>query len=78
MKTDCTRETGGCSLADLAKKFEEIFTQTPGGEEQLKQLLDRKNLASVYPYVEFLIHNLYENGYIYKCGVDRYCVVNSR
>jgi DNA replicative helicase MCM subunit Mcm2 (Cdc46/Mcm family) len=78
MKTDCTKETGGCSLADLARKFEEIFTQTPNGEEQLKQLLDKKNLASVNTYVEFLLHNLYENGYIYKCGVDRYCVVNSR
>jgi len=78
MKTDCTKETGGCSLADLAKKFEEIFNQTPGGEEQLKQLLDKKNLASVNTYVEFLLHNLYENGYIYKCGVDKYCVVNSR
>ncbi len=78
MKTDCTKETGGCSLADLARKFEEIFNQTPGGEEQLKQLLSRKNLASVNTYVEFLLHNLYENGYIYKCGVDKYCVVNSR
>jgi DNA replicative helicase MCM subunit Mcm2 (Cdc46/Mcm family) len=78
MKTDCTKETGGCSLADLAKKFEEIFNQTPNGEEQLQQLLSRKNLASVNTYVEFLLHNLYENGYIYKCGVDKYCVVNSR
>ncbi len=78
MKTDCTKETGGCSLADLARKFEEIFNQTPGGEEQLKQLLSRKNLVSVNTYVEFLLHNLYENGYIYKCGVDKYCVVNSR
>ncbi len=78
MKTDCTKETGGCSLADLARKFEEIFNQTPGGEEQLKQLLSKKNLASVNTYVEFLLHNLYENGYIYKCGVDKYCVVNSR
>jgi len=78
MKTDCTKETGGCSLADLARKFEEIFNQIPGGEEQLKQLLDRKNLASVNTYVEFLLHNLYENGFIYKCGVDRYCVVNQR
>jgi DNA replicative helicase MCM subunit Mcm2 (Cdc46/Mcm family) len=78
MKTDCTKETGGCSLADLARKFEEIFNQTPGGEEQLKQLLDKKNLVSINTYVEFLIHNLYENGYIYKCGVDKYCVVNSQ
>ena len=78
MKTDCIKETGGCSLADLARKFEEIFNQTPGGEEQLQQLLSRKNLASVNTYVEFLVHNLYENGYIYKCGVDKYCVVNSR
>ncbi len=78
MKTDCTRETGGCSLADLARKFEEVFTQIPGGEEELKRLLDKKGLGSVNTYVEFLIHNLYENGFIYKCGVDRYCVVNSR
>jgi DNA replicative helicase MCM subunit Mcm2 (Cdc46/Mcm family) len=78
MKTDCTKETGGCSLADLARKFEEIFNQTPGGEDQLQQLLSRKNLVSVNTYVEFLLHNLYENGFIYKCGVDRYCVVNQR
>jgi DNA replicative helicase MCM subunit Mcm2 (Cdc46/Mcm family) len=78
MKTDCTKETGGCSLADLARKFEEIFNQTPGGEDQLQQLLSKKNLVSVNTYVEFLLHNLYENGYIYKCGVDRYCVVNQR
>jgi len=78
MKTDCTKETGGCSLADLARKFEEIFNQTPGGEDQLQQLLSKKNLVSVNTYVEFLLHNLYENGFIYKCGVDRYCVVNQR
>ena len=78
MKTDCIKETGGCSLADLARKFEELFNQTPGGEEQLQKLLDRKGLASVNTYVEFLIHNLYNEGFIYKCGVDKYCVVNSR
>jgi len=78
MKTDCTKETGGCDLASLSRKFEELFNQTPGGEEQLQKLLDRKGLASVNTYVEFLIHNLYNEGFIYKCGVDKYCVVNSR
>jgi DNA replicative helicase MCM subunit Mcm2 (Cdc46/Mcm family) len=78
MKTDCTKETGGCDLASLSRKFEELFNQTPGGEEQLQKLLDRKGIASINTYVEFLIHNLYNEGFIYKCGVDKYCVVNSR
>ncbi len=76
MKTDCTKEVGGCTLAELVRKFEEFFT-TPDAETQLQELIAKRGFGSVVSYVEYLLTRLYMENYIYKCGIDRYCVVTS-
>jgi len=74
MKSDCTKEVGGCSLAELVRKFEDFFT-APDAESQLRDLISKKGFSSVVSYVESLLYRLYMENYVYKCGADRYCVV---
>jgi MoxR-like ATPase len=74
MKSDCTKEVGGCSMAELVRKFEEFFT-TPDAESQLQELISKKGFSSTVSYVEYLLTKLYMEDYVYKCGADRYCVV---
>ena len=76
MKTDCTKEVGGCSLAELARKFEELFT-APDAESQLRDLISKKGFSSLVSYVEYLLTKLYMENYVYKCGANKYCAVSS-
>jgi hypothetical protein len=75
MKTDCTKEVGGCSLAELARKFEEFFT-APDAESQLRDLISKKGFSSLVSYVEYLLTKLYMENYVYKCGANKYCAVS--
>jgi MoxR-like ATPase len=74
MKTDCTKDAGGCTSAELVEKFEGLFT-TPDAESQFNDLISKKGFGSVASYVEYLLTKLYMENYVYKCGAGRHCVV---